>query len=134
MFVGRQPKTVLLHTAATQFICSKNFTYSRNTGVTEISRRVEKYLLRSEGKFSRLLLDSGQLISMEGQMRLFQSGLGMGKLMKRIFCFIINTSLELFARKHRPILTPKNRHVKFIVRASCSRPRDLWLGREFLGK
>jgi hypothetical protein len=65
LFAGRQSKTVLLHAAAMQFICSQNFTYSRNTGVTEIPRRFEKYLLRPEGKFSRLLLDSGPLISMD---------------------------------------------------------------------
>jgi len=51
-FAGRQPKTVLLHAAAMPFICSQNFTYSRNTGVIEISRCFEEYLLRSEGKFS----------------------------------------------------------------------------------
>ena len=52
MFVClKTTKNLLLHAAAMQFICSQNFTYSRNTGVIEISRRFEKYLLRSEGKF-----------------------------------------------------------------------------------
>jgi len=38
------------------------------------------------GKIQLTPLDSGQLISKEGQTRLLQSGLRMGKLTKRIFC------------------------------------------------